>query len=69
MMYSAYKLHKQGDNIQALTYSFSYLEPVCCLPKLILIKLLKTSDKEENVKAPRGRKGILHTKKKDQNAS
>src|SRR5574341_687063 len=29
MMYSAYKLNKQGDNI-ALTYSFSYLEPVCC---------------------------------------
>ena len=26
-MYSAYKLNKQGDNIQ---YSFSYLEPVCC---------------------------------------
>jgi len=29
-MYSAYKLNKQGDNITALTYSFSYLEPVCC---------------------------------------
>ena len=29
MMYSAYKLNKQGDNI-VLTYSFSYLEPVCC---------------------------------------
>src|SRR5574341_1409700 len=29
MMYSAYKLNKQGDNT-ALTYSFSYLEPVCC---------------------------------------
>ena len=28
-MYSAYKLNKQGNNI-ALTYSFSYLEPVCC---------------------------------------
>ena len=28
-MYSAYKLNKQGDNT-ALTYSFSYLEPVCC---------------------------------------
>ena len=28
-MYSAYKLNKHGDNI-ALTYSFSYLEPVCC---------------------------------------
>ena len=27
MMYSAYKLNKQGDNT-ALTYSFSYLEPV-----------------------------------------
>ena len=26
MMYSAYKLNKQGDNI----HSFSYLEPVCC---------------------------------------
>ena len=30
MMYSACKLNKQGDNILALTYSFSYLEPVCC---------------------------------------
>ena len=30
MMCSAYKLNKQGDNIQALTYSFPYLEPVCC---------------------------------------
>src|SRR5574341_437714 len=29
MMYSAYKLYKYGDNT-ALTYSFSYLEPVCC---------------------------------------
>ena len=29
-MYSAYKLNKQGDNITALTYSFSYLEPVGC---------------------------------------
>ena len=29
VMYSAYKLNKQGDNI-VLTYSFSYLEPVCC---------------------------------------
>ena len=29
MMYSAYKLNKQGGNIQP-TYSFSYLEPVCC---------------------------------------
>ena len=29
MMYSVYKLNKQGDNIQ-LMYSFSYLEPVCC---------------------------------------
>ena len=28
MMYSAYKLNKQGDNIQI--YSFPYLEPVCC---------------------------------------
>ena len=27
-MYSAYKLNKQRDNI-VLTYSFSYLEPVC----------------------------------------
>ena len=27
-MYSAYKLNKQGDNIQALTYSFPDLEPV-----------------------------------------
>ena len=26
MMYSAYKLNKQGDNITALTYSFPYLE-------------------------------------------
>ena len=30
MMYSANKLNKQGDNIKALMYSFSYLEPVCC---------------------------------------
>ena len=30
MMYSAYKLNKPGDNITALTYSFSYWEPVCC---------------------------------------
>ena len=29
MMYSAYKLNKQDDNT-ALTYSFSYLEPVFC---------------------------------------
>ena len=29
MMYSAYKLNKQGDNI-VLMCSFSYLEPVCC---------------------------------------
>ena len=28
MMYSAYKLNKQGDNIQALMYSFPNLEPV-----------------------------------------
>ena len=30
MMYSAYKLNKQGGQYTALTYSFSYLEPVCC---------------------------------------
>ena len=30
MMYSAYKLNKQGDNTTALTYSFSCLEQVCC---------------------------------------
>ena len=31
MMYSAYKVNKQGDSIHtALVYSFSYLEPVCC---------------------------------------
>ena len=29
MIYSAYKLNKQGDNIQPI-YSFPYLEPVCC---------------------------------------
>ena len=29
MMYSAYKLNKQGDNI-ALMYSFPNLKPVCC---------------------------------------
>ena len=29
MMYSAYKLNKQGE-YTALTYSFSYLKPVCC---------------------------------------
>ena len=28
-MYSSYKLNKQGDNIQALTYSFPALEPAC----------------------------------------
>ena len=28
-MYSAYKLNKQGDNIQP-DYSFPSLEPVCC---------------------------------------
>ena len=30
MMYSVYKLNKQGDTT-ALTYSFSYLEPVCSM--------------------------------------
>ena len=34
MMYSAYKLNKQGDNMSplmtALMYYFSYLEQVCC---------------------------------------
>ena len=30
MMYSAYKLNKQGDNIQPWCIPFSYLEPVCC---------------------------------------
>ena len=32
IMYSAYKLNEQGDNIQPwhLTYSFPALEPVCC---------------------------------------
>ena len=30
MMFSAYKLNEQGNNNTALTYSFSYLEPVCC---------------------------------------
>ena len=30
MMYSAYKLNKQGDNIQPWRTPFSYLEPVCC---------------------------------------
>ena len=30
MMYSAYKLNKQGGNIQALTHSFPNLEPVHC---------------------------------------
>ena len=30
MMYSAYKLNKQGGNNTVLMYSFSYLEPVCC---------------------------------------
>ena len=30
MMYSAYKLNKQGWQYTSLTYSFSYLEPVCC---------------------------------------
>ena len=30
MMYSAYKLNKQGWQYTAWTYSFSYLEPGCC---------------------------------------
>ena len=30
MMYSAYKLNKQGDNIPALTYSSPNFEPVSC---------------------------------------
>ena len=30
MMYSAYKLNKQGDNIQPWCYSFPNLEPVHC---------------------------------------
>ena len=30
MMYSAYKLNKQADNIQPWRTPFSYLEPVCC---------------------------------------
>ena len=30
MMYSAYKLNKQGNNIKPLTYSFPDLELVCC---------------------------------------
>ena len=30
MMYSAYKLNKQGGNNAALVHSSSYLEPVCC---------------------------------------
>ena len=30
IMYSAYKLNKQGDNIQLWCTLFSYLEPVCC---------------------------------------
>ena len=31
MMYSTYKLNKEGDNIHtALPYSFPDLEPVCC---------------------------------------
>ena len=29
MMYSAYELNKQGDNL-TLMYSFPNLEPVCC---------------------------------------
>ena len=30
MMYSAYKLNKQGDNIQPWCTLFPYLEPFCC---------------------------------------
>ena len=30
MMYSTYKLNKQGDQYTALMYSFPNLEPVCC---------------------------------------
>ena len=31
-MYSAYKLNKQGDNIQFLSYHFPSFEPVCSWP-------------------------------------
>ena len=34
MTYSAYKLNKQGDNIQPLSYSFPNLEPVILCPGL-----------------------------------
>ena len=30
MIYSAYKLNKQGDNIQPWYSPFTFLEPVCC---------------------------------------
>ena len=51
MMYSAYELNKQGDNITALTYSFPNLEPVsysisgsiCCF--LICIQISQEEGK------------------------
>ena len=37
MMYSAYNLNKQGEQYTALTYSFSYLEPVVPRPVLTFV--------------------------------
>ena len=36
MVFSAYKLNKQGDNIQPWMYSFPNFEPVCCSMVLIV---------------------------------
>ena len=46
-MYSAYKLNKQGDNIQpwCTPYSFSYFEPV-------LFSYLENSEGDGNTRLP-----------------
>ena len=42
MMYSAYKLNKQGDNTD-LMYSFPNLEPVCCSMSSLILQLVNLS--------------------------
>ena len=52
MMYSAYKLNKQGDNIQALMYSFPNLEPVCCSmtsPNYCFLTCIQVSQEADKV--------------------
>ena len=45
MMYSAYKLNKQGDNtdLMYLMYSFPDLEPVCCSMSSLILQLVNLS--------------------------